>query len=107
MHTLRASTAHAQFYRCVGHRKPATHNWRIQVSGAQGKHKGKIIRAPKHTRQPIHKSQHCQSPSNRNINMPSKRHLAVHYYSQVIDKVNTIKDDTTQHVRKFNRMTQS
>jgi hypothetical protein len=39
--------------------------------------------------------------------MPSLRHLAVHYYSQVIDRVNTIKDDTTQHVRKFNRMTQS
>jgi hypothetical protein len=39
MHTLRTSSAHAQFYRCAHHRKAATHNWHIQVSGAQGKHK--------------------------------------------------------------------
>jgi hypothetical protein len=38
--------------------------------------------------------------------MLRKRHLTVHYYSQVIDRVNKIKDDTTQHVQKFNRMTQ-
>jgi hypothetical protein len=75
-------------------------------------HKGHIkglksIRVPKLTRQLLHKPQHCQSPFNRNINMPIKRHLAVHCYSQVIDRVNTIKDDTTRHVRKFNKTTQS
>jgi hypothetical protein len=75
-------------------------------------HKGNIkglknIRVPKLTRQPLHKPHHCHSPSNRNINIPSKRHLVVHYYSQVIDRVNTIKDVPTQHVRKFDRMTQS
>jgi hypothetical protein len=67
----------------------------------------KSIRVPKLTRQLLHKPKHCQSPSNCNINMPSKRNLTVHYYSQVIDRVNTIKDDTTLHVRKFNKMTQS
>jgi hypothetical protein len=67
----------------------------------------KSIKVAKLTWQTLHKPQYCQSLSNRNINMPSKWHLAVHYYSQVIDKVNTIKDDTTQHVRKFNRNTQS
>jgi hypothetical protein len=35
---LTISSAHAQFYRCVRHIKVATHNWRIQVLGAQGKH---------------------------------------------------------------------
>jgi hypothetical protein len=39
--------------------------------------------------------------------MLSKRHLAVHYYSWVIDRINIIKDDTIQHVQKFNKMTQS
>jgi hypothetical protein len=58
-------------------------------------HKGNITglestRVPKLTRQPLHKPKHCQSPSNRNINMLSKRHLAVHYYFQVIDRVNTM-----------------
>jgi hypothetical protein len=70
-------------------------------------HKGNIkgiknIRVHKLTRQTLHKPQHWQSSSNRINNMPSKRHL---YYCQVIDRVNTIKDDTTQHVGKFNRMT--
>jgi hypothetical protein len=41
-------------------------------------HKGNIkglksIRAPKLTRQPLHKPKHCQSSSNHNINMPIKR----------------------------------
>jgi hypothetical protein len=39
MHTLQISSAHTQFYRCVFHRKAATHNWRIQVSGAKEKRK--------------------------------------------------------------------
>jgi hypothetical protein len=39
--------------------------------------------------------------------MPSKRHLDVHYYFQVIDRVNTIKDGIRQHVQKFNKITQS
>jgi hypothetical protein len=40
-------------------------------------HKGKIkgIRVPKLTRQLLHKPHHCQSPSNHNINMLSKRHV--------------------------------
>jgi hypothetical protein len=41
--TLRNFSAHTQFYRCVRHRKAATHNWRIQVSGALGKHNNKQI----------------------------------------------------------------
>jgi hypothetical protein len=100
MHTLRTSLAHAQFYPCVRHRKAATHNWRILAY--KGNIKGlKSIRVPKLTREPLYKPQHCQNPSNRNINMPSKRHLAVHYYSQVIDRINTIKDDTTQTCTKI------
>jgi hypothetical protein len=39
--------------------------------------------------------------------MPSTRHPAVLYHSQVIDRVSTIKDVPTQQVRKFNKMTQS
>jgi hypothetical protein len=73
MHTLQTSSTHAQFYRCVRHRRPP-HTTGVYKFLA---HKG--------------------NPSNRNINMPSKRHLSVYYYSQVIDRVNTIKDDTTQH----------
>jgi hypothetical protein len=38
MHTLRTSSAHAQIYRCVRHKKTFTHNWHIQVLGTQGKH---------------------------------------------------------------------
>jgi hypothetical protein len=40
MHTLRTSSAQTQFYRYMRHWKAATHNWNIQVSGAQRKHKG-------------------------------------------------------------------
>jgi hypothetical protein len=40
IYLFRTFSAHAQFYRCVRHKKAATHNWRIQVSSVQGNYKG-------------------------------------------------------------------
>jgi hypothetical protein len=72
--------------------KPPHTTGAFKFRANKGNIKGlKSIKVPKLTRQP----QHGQNLSNYIINMPSKRHLAVQYYSQIIDRVTTIKDDTT------------
>jgi hypothetical protein len=49
-----------------------------------------------------HKTQHCQSHTERDIDMLSKRYSTVHYEPKVPSRVNMIKNDT-----EFNRITQS
>jgi hypothetical protein len=57
----------------------------------------KSIRVPNLTRQPLHKPQH----------RIAKVFPTVTSIYPVKDILLSIKDDTTQHLRKFNRMTQS